>query len=182
VGHGKTRKVRSAVCELRKEGVNSVVWCGVSRNGAKPRSRERRRPLNELPPLLHLPGGTAVAPILIAPHGVPFVTQCNHLAALGTFRGCVLRRIGQFLEVVFVRAVIHVHFGLDRIAALGPVLPIAGVFLGEMEATEGEAPMIAAATVAGEGKKSVRRSEPQNSAATSAESLNPEPRTLNPPF
>jgi hypothetical protein len=63
--------------------------------------------------------------------------------------GFEFRWVGKLLEIVFVRSVPHVHFGLETVAAFRTGLPVPIVFLIVVESTKGEADMVAPATIAG---------------------------------
>src|SRR6267154_2307051 len=94
----------------------------------------RRRPF-----FAHSPGGATVAPILFTANGISAAAQGNHLAAVSALGGFVCGRIRQNLEIVFVGPVIHVHLSFEFLATLRAVLPVARMFLVEVETAEREA-------------------------------------------
>jgi hypothetical protein len=76
------------------------------------------------------------------------VRQRNDRAAAGTPRWLEFRRILEDFKIVLVRSVIDVHFREAIIATFLAVLPVAGMSLLEMVATQRVTPVIAGATVA----------------------------------
>ena len=71
--------------------------------------------------------------------------------------GLECRRVFQFGEIVFIRAVPHVHFKLMMkiIAAFLACLPVSRVRFNGVMAAERKPPVIARTTVSGVGKKHV---------------------------
>jgi hypothetical protein len=61
----------------------------------------------------------------------------------------------KLLEVMFVRAVPHVHFRLQILAALLALLPAPGMPFGKVQGTKRVPVVVPRATVAGIGKQSV---------------------------
>ena len=68
-------------------------------------------------------------------HGVAIISQAYNLFTLCATGGFKFWRILKFLEIVFIRAVIDVHFGLKVITAFLTGFPIARVSFIEMVTT-----------------------------------------------
>lgn len=124
---------------------------------ADPRWPPRCAPsfLPGLSPLAQPLGRTTIEPILRSISRMAVCAQRNYLAAVGASGGFVGGRVGQHFEVVLIRALIHVHFGLERVAALRAILPIARMCFVEVVAAEREAAVIPTTTVPGVGEHHV---------------------------
>jgi hypothetical protein len=79
---------------------------------------------------------------------IPIFTKRDHLLHFAQ-RVAEFGRVFQLLEVVFICAVVNVHFGLEIFSTLLASLPIAGVFFCVMVAAQGVAVVIAVAAIAG---------------------------------
>lgn len=65
-------------------------------------------------------------------HGVTIISQTYNLFAFRATSRLEFWRVLKFLEIIFVRAVIDVHFGLKVIAAFFTGFPVARVSFIEM--------------------------------------------------
>ena len=86
---------------------------------------------------------------------MPVRAKLDHDAAAVTKRRFVVRRVLQFLKIVFVRAVPDIHLGLERCAANLAILPMPLVPLAGMKAAQRETPMVARATASRIGEQHV---------------------------
>lgn len=83
------------------------------------------------------------------------VRQPDDHPAAGALRWLVFWRIFEHFEIVFICAVVNIHFWLDVAPALFAVFPMAGMAFSKVGTTERIAPVIARATVARVGKQHV---------------------------
>ena len=87
-----------------------------------------------------------------APHRVAVLRQTDDDAAAAAMSRLELRWVVEFLEVVFVRGALHVHFQRPVLPALRAILPAALVLLASVKAADREHRVIAETTVARVGE------------------------------
>lgn len=94
--------------------------------------------------------GAVLAEMLFALDRIPVFAQVDNLSASGASGRLEGRRIGQFLKVVFVRAVVDIDFGSKRGSTPLAPLPVPRVTFVEVVRAERETAVIPVTTVAGE--------------------------------
>jgi hypothetical protein len=87
--------------------------------------------------------------ILFSLDRIPVFSQMDHRSTPGTQRRLVSWWVGQFLEVVLVRPIVNIQFGLERLSALRTFLPLPLVSLVVMIAAQGITAVVPMATVPG---------------------------------
>jgi hypothetical protein len=68
--------------------------------------------------------------------GITTIRQYDYLATLAALSGLIRGWVFQDFKIVFVGAVVHVHFGFDLVSALPAILPRTGMTFVEMVTTE----------------------------------------------
>jgi len=103
------------------------------------------------------PHGCRAIHAIIFPHihRVPVIAQADDLFALRATRRFEFWRVLEFFEIVFIRTIIHVHFGLKVFAAFFAGFPIANMPFIEMVTAQCITVMVSAAAIASEGKQNI---------------------------
>ena len=86
---------------------------------------------------------------------MPICAELDNSPASPAMRGPIGGRIGQFLEVEFIRTLPNIHFGFKGVPADRAGFPISGVFLGMMVSAERISPMISRTAVGRIRKKHI---------------------------
>jgi hypothetical protein len=94
-------------------------------------------------------GGACAAPIPIGTHRVAAVAQHDNGATFVTVCRGVLRWVLQYLEVVFICAVVYIYLRIKGLLAGLTLLPGPGMSFVIVGGTQGIAVMIAKTAVAG---------------------------------
>lgn len=82
-------------------------------------------------------------------HRKRFLAEDNDPVALCTPGGFILRRVFQFLEIVFIGSIPDIHFRVEAFPAFRAILPVSAMRLNMVKATQGVTAMIPVTTVAG---------------------------------
>ena len=83
------------------------------------------------------------------------MSEVDYFFTCGAARWLEFGRVFKFFEIVFVRAVIDIHLGLEAIAAFFAGFPVARVPFIEVRTAQCIAVMVAGTTVMGIGKQDV---------------------------
>ena len=100
-------------------------------------------------------GGTVHAKIFPHVHGVFVIAQVDDLLTFRATSRLELWRVLKFFEIIFVRAVIDVHFGLKVSAAFFTGFPVARMSFIKMVTAQCIAIVVSTTTVMGVGKQNV---------------------------
>ena len=84
--------------------------------------------------------------------GIAFITQPNYPITPPTPGRFILGRVTQLVKVIFIGAVVDIHFRFKHLPALLTILPAALMAFGMVATAQGIAAMVAAAAIVGKGK------------------------------
>ena len=98
----------------------------------------------------------AIQTVIFAPaHGIATLAQVQDFPTFRTTRWLESWRIFELFEVILVRPIVDIHFGLEVIPAFLAGLPVAGMSFVEVMAAQCVAVMVSVTTIAGIGKQDI---------------------------